>query len=159
MSNFISSHWYLKYTLSFISVFQGIGGGGSSTQKSSGLERKSSKPSLSQSRSYGSASLLMAELQRKRSQQSLLQNLVANSLQNGNNSSSNLLNTSFESGNSGGLSNTAIAQIARNASGMFNIEKLLDCLNFVSSSLLIFYHDFVKSCENCRSGCFWTFYE
>ena len=79
-----------------------------------GLERKNSKPTLGSSASHGSAGLLaMAELHRRRSQEQLLQ--AASNL-NASASANQVFSNSAATA-SAGLSSSAMAQIARNASG------------------------------------------
>jgi len=60
----------------------------------------------------------MIEMQRKKSEQDLLRNAVQR------NSANNLLNAAVSSANNGGLSNTAMTQIARNASGTFIFQNI-----------------------------------
>jgi len=97
------------------------GGGTSSLKNNATSERKGSKSNLSHSRSHGSAGLLaMAEMQRRQSQQSLLQNAAAANLaatlsKSASGSGLAALNAAGGAA-AAGLSGPAMAQIARNAS-------------------------------------------
>jgi hypothetical protein len=84
--------------------------GMSSSSLKAALERQASGNPLA---SHGSAGIFaMAEMQRRQSQQSML----SNALNNRQSSASNLLAAAARSGNSGGLSQSAMAQLAHNAS-------------------------------------------
>lgn len=86
-------------------LLQGMG----SSDLKAALERKSSNPSLS---SRGSAGLLaMADAHRRTSRQNLLSSL------DGHGSANNLLAAAAAARGGSGLSGSAMAQIARNASG------------------------------------------